>query len=240
MPIRRIDSEGTCLPGLEAINRSVVDIQAIDSHESHSGNISQGGLDLGFRILGHHEHLLTRKSKLAEHLHHGAGLVFIRLEGVDDDADTAIDCADSDCSTFCGGGGGGGTTESGNSCSPSSCPNCEDNQDNDGEGDACDKDALDCNANGILDECDIADGSSNDVDGNGIPDECELDCNDNGIPDYWDIKTGTSEDCNTNNVPDECDIEDGLSLDFDDDGIGFPLVEETDRLRRPSLRRASG
>ena len=31
----------------------------------------------------------------------------------------------------------------------------------------------DCNANGIPDEDDIADGSSQDLDGNGIPDECE-------------------------------------------------------------------
>ncbi|MCK4872555.1 MAG: PQQ-binding-like beta-propeller repeat protein [Phycisphaerales bacterium] len=31
----------------------------------------------------------------------------------------------------------------------------------------------DCNENGILDECDIADGTSQDVNDNGIPDECE-------------------------------------------------------------------
>jgi hypothetical protein len=32
----------------------------------------------------------------------------------------------------------------------------------------------DCNANGILDECDLLYGTSTDVDGNGVPDECEL------------------------------------------------------------------
>jgi hypothetical protein len=32
---------------------------------------------------------------------------------------------------------------------------------------------LDCNASGIPDSCEIADGSLNDVDGNGIPDCCE-------------------------------------------------------------------
>ena len=32
----------------------------------------------------------------------------------------------------------------------------------------------DCNDNGILDECDIADGNSLDANGNGVPDECEL------------------------------------------------------------------
>ncbi|MCK4342036.1 MAG: hypothetical protein KAY37_09975 [Phycisphaerae bacterium] len=32
---------------------------------------------------------------------------------------------------------------------------------------------FDCNSNGVLDECDIADGTSQDANGNGIPDECE-------------------------------------------------------------------
>ena len=77
----------------------------------------------------------------------------------------------------------------------------------------------DCNANGVPDECDIDDGTSNDVNGNGIPDECELDCNGNGAPDHWDIKTGTSEDCNTNGVPDECDIDDGTSTDLNENDI---------------------
>ncbi len=31
----------------------------------------------------------------------------------------------------------------------------------------------DCNANGILDECDIADETSDDCNGNGVPDECD-------------------------------------------------------------------
>ena len=31
----------------------------------------------------------------------------------------------------------------------------------------------DCNANGVLDSCDIADGTSQDANGNGIPDACE-------------------------------------------------------------------
>ena len=86
---------------------------------------------------------------------------------------------------------------------------------------------LDCNANGIADECDIEDGTSNDVDGNGVPDECEVDCNWNGIPDYWDIKTGTSEDCQPNGIPDECDI--GYYYWSDDwDGNGIPDECEAD------------
>ncbi|MCA8963139.1 MAG: hypothetical protein KDC38_21595, partial [Planctomycetes bacterium] len=50
---------------------------------------------------------------------------------------------------------------------------------------------LDCNANGIPDSCDIADGT-------------EQDCNANGIPDSCDIASGTSLDDDMNGIPDEC------------------------------------
>ena len=43
------------------------------------------------------------------------------------------------------------------------------------------------------DECDIADGTSQDCNGNGIPDEC-------------DIASGFSFDCNLDGVPDECPL----------------------------------
>ena len=49
----------------------------------------------------------------------------------------------------------------------------------------------DCNGNGILDDCDIADGTS-------------LDCNGNGIPDECDISSGTSLDLEGDGLPDEC------------------------------------
>ncbi|HUT95813.1 MAG TPA: C1 family peptidase, partial [Thermoguttaceae bacterium] len=71
----------------------------------------------------------------------------------------------------------------------------------------------DCNVNGVPDECDLAQGTSEDGDGNGIPDECEQDCNNNGFSDTWDILNGISQDCNRNWVPDECDP--------DSDGDGF-------------------
>ncbi|MCX7963896.1 MAG: immune inhibitor A, partial [Candidatus Sumerlaea chitinivorans] len=64
----------------------------------------------------------------------------------------------------------------------------------------------------IPDECDIADGTSEDCNGNGVPDECDIqsgvseDCNGNGIPDECDLSVGTSQDCNSNNIPDECDV----------------------------------
>ena len=63
----------------------------------------------------------------------------------------------------------------------------------------------DCNANGILDECEIADGTAADCTSNGILDECEADCNANGIPDDCDIADGTAADCNGNGIPDECE-----------------------------------
>jgi hypothetical protein len=105
---------------------------------------------------------------------------------------------------------------------------------------------FDCNGNGVLDECDIADGTSQDYDLNGVPDECE-DCAGNGIPDACDVDCGVGDcashplgcggyadcngnlipdgcippesDCNANGVPDECDIADGTSQDYDLNGV---------------------
>ncbi|MEK6676753.1 MAG: hypothetical protein AABZ47_14005 [Planctomycetota bacterium] len=50
----------------------------------------------------------------------------------------------------------------------------------------------DCNTNGVLDVCDIANGASPDCNLNQVPDEC-------------DLAQGTSLDCSGNGVPDECD-----------------------------------
>ncbi len=71
---------------------------------------------------------------------------------------------------------------------------------------------LDCNHNGVPDECDINEGTSSDSNGDGIPDECG-DCNNNGVPDAEDIANGTSRDCNGNGLPDECDLAEGRSDD---------------------------
>ncbi|MCK4340197.1 MAG: hypothetical protein KAY37_00550 [Phycisphaerae bacterium] len=49
---------------------------------------------------------------------------------------------------------------------------------------------FDCNTNGVLDECDIAAGTSQDANGNGIPDECEVcrgDSNCDGAINWRDI-----------------------------------------------------
>ena len=88
-----------------------------------------------------------------------------------------------------------------------------------------------CNGNGIPDETDIADGTSEDCNGNSIPDECidlEDDCNANGIPDECiDLENDCNadgvpdeclldpeNDCNANGVHDECDVDDGIATDF--------------------------
>ncbi|MEM7165772.1 MAG: LamG-like jellyroll fold domain-containing protein [Planctomycetota bacterium] len=77
----------------------------------------------------------------------------------------------------------------------------------------------DCNANGVADATDIANGTSLDCQGNNIADECELDCNANGVPDDCDLTAGTSPDCNSNGIPDECDIAAGTSLDCNSNGV---------------------
>lgn len=70
---------------------------------------------------------------------------------------------------------------------------------------------VDCNNNGVPDECDLSAGASQDCNTNDIPDECDIengtseDCNNNAVPDECDIASGTSEDCNGNQIPDECD-----------------------------------
>jgi hypothetical protein len=70
----------------------------------------------------------------------------------------------------------------------------------------------DCNGNGELDSCDIAEGTSPDVNGNGVPDECDPDCNGNGVPDDMDIAGGASKDCNANGQPDECEAGLGVMI----------------------------
>jgi hypothetical protein len=84
---------------------------------------------------------------------------------------------------------------------------------------------VDCNANGIHDAFDIAQGTAKDCDQSGIPDSCEhpsagTDCNNNGISDLCDCYSGFSSDANTNNVPDECecqgDVDANGRVDVDD------------------------
>jgi formylglycine-generating enzyme required for sulfatase activity len=69
----------------------------------------------------------------------------------------------------------------------------------------------------VPDACDIASGTSNDLDLDGTPDSCE-DCNGNGLPDDWEIAQGAVQDCNQNGVPDTCEITAGLDRDCDANG----------------------
>lgn len=82
-----------------------------------------------------------------------------------------------------------------------------------GECGPCD---IDCNSNAVPEECDIADGTSQDCQLDRIPDECQT----------------ADNDCDTNGVPDECqpDLDaDGLidpcDPDIDDDGVPNDLDE---------------
>ncbi|MCA9291559.1 MAG: hypothetical protein KDA25_10550, partial [Phycisphaerales bacterium] len=63
----------------------------------------------------------------------------------------------------------------------------------------------DCNVNRIPDECEILSGDATDIDGDGVLDECE-DCNGNGLPDDYEIDMGMAQDCNENGLPDDCDL----------------------------------
>jgi len=90
----------------------------------------------------------------------------------------------------------------------------------------------DCNANGVLDECDILSGLSTDCDLDGSPDECQPDCDGDGIPnscepdcdfdgvsDSCELYEGLVTDCNANLIPDDCDIASGSSADCALDGV---------------------
>ncbi len=94
----------------------------------------------------------------------------------------------------------------------------------------------DCNANGVVDSCDLSTPTSSDCNANSIPDECDTiagdDCNTNNVPDSCDIATSNSPDCTANGIPDECepdcnnngvadscDIQATTSTDCDTNGI---------------------
>jgi hypothetical protein len=92
--------------------------------------------------------------------------------------------------------------------------------DGNGVDDECALGLSDCNQNQVPDSCDIASGTSLDVNANGRPDECEADCNGNDLPDQWEISQGLVPDCNQNGIPDSCDIaRGGTSTDVDANGV---------------------
>jgi len=67
--------------------------------------------------------------------------------------------------------------------------------------------ASDCDGDGIVDECALADGTVSDCDADGEIDACDEDCNGNGISDVCDFIQGNVIDCNSNHTPDVCDLE---------------------------------
>ena len=80
----------------------------------------------------------------------------------------------------------------------------------------------DCNANGICDSDEIAQGLAVDCNNNGLLDSCDItlgapDCNGNGRLDSCEISSGTSTDLNSNQLPDECELVVG--------GSGYPNIQ---------------
>jgi subtilisin-like proprotein convertase family protein len=103
----------------------------------------------------------------------------------------------------------------------------QEDADSNGVGDVC---PLDCNSNGVPDECDVSDcppgdPTCADCNANDLLDGCELalgvasDCNGNGVPDDCDIAGTTSIDCNGNGTPDDCDIAAGSATDLNTNGL---------------------
>ncbi len=89
----------------------------------------------------------------------------------------------------------------------------DDDCDQDGQLDACsiaNGFAPDCDLDGILDSCGIANGINDDCDGDGIPDFCSTleglvaDCDADGIPDVCSVPGGQVSDCDEDGVPDVC------------------------------------
>ncbi|MAJ28546.1 hypothetical protein CBD41_03895 [bacterium TMED181] len=83
----------------------------------------------------------------------------------------------------------------------------------------------DCDWNGQLDSCEIAEGTANDCDLDGIPDACAItqglvaDCDFDMIPDSCSTISGGVSDCDADGVPDECATTLGLVSDCNEDQI---------------------
>ena len=81
----------------------------------------------------------------------------------------------------------------------------------------------DCDANGLMDDCEIEDEPSLDCDLDGVLDSCAIadgsvdDCNENGIPDSCDIANGG--DADGDGYLDECECDADIA---GPDGPGFP------------------
>ncbi len=109
-------------------------------------------------------------------------------------------------------------------------PDCNENEIDDAT-DIANETSVDCNSDGVPDECQLA---FYDCNTNGVLDQCDVDptdpdgdevvyddCNSNGWPDECDMAAEyfPSYDCNTNGIPDECDIADETSVDCNTNGV---------------------
>jgi len=109
-------------------------------------------------------------------------------------------------------------------------PDCNENEIDDAT-DIAEETSVDCNTDGVPDECQLA---FYDCNTNGVLDVCDVDpedpdgdevvyedCNSNGLPDECDLVLVyfPSYDCNTNGIPDECDIAEEFSVDCNTNGI---------------------
>jgi M6 family metalloprotease-like protein len=90
----------------------------------------------------------------------------------------------------------------------------------DGVLDECEGLGADCNSNGRIDSCDVLAGLSDDCNANLLPDECEFathDCDSDGVLDDCEIAGGSATDCDSNGRPDACDLASGAA-DCNDNG----------------------
>ncbi|MEM9065909.1 MAG: GC-type dockerin domain-anchored protein [Planctomycetota bacterium] len=80
---------------------------------------------------------------------------------------------------------------------------------------------VDCNQDGLIDSCQIAEDPLLDCDLNGVIDVCETtvgnDCDSNGLFDDCEMEADPSLDCNENGVLDRCEA--SLKLDCDQNGV---------------------
>ncbi len=142
-------------------------------------------------------------------------------DGIDNDGDGLIDCADPDCKKACD---GIDTDGDGVPDYLDVCEGHDDNVDTDGDGvpDGCDicpghDDNVDTDGDGVPDGCDACPGhdDSEDADGDGVPDGCDacpgqddrVDSDGDGVPDGCDICPGGNDmiDTDGDGIPDDCD-----------------------------------
>ncbi len=83
----------------------------------------------------------------------------------------------------------------------------------------------DCDQDGQLDACSVAQDVASDCDLDGLLDSCgisagiNVDCDADGIPDFCSTLYGLVADCDADGIPDSCSIPDGQVSDCDGDGI---------------------